>query len=465
MTSKTIITAGLVAVAMTVPLYAGNSLDGLFSDGFEQSPASPWAFYETFDFDPESPSQALLPATMDYVVTHRTHPRNHSPEFPIFVADHNNECAGPVPEAITGNPPPQHLVRTSHQSSGRQPDESFFICKNHMMSSMGEVEGYSVTAFYPRQEFDFSEGGTLIFDVNINDGHPRSWWEIMITPREQLKVGSARSWLPIDETYPRERIVFDFSANSRRAISVGSGELAPDGWQVDENDWRDWRDIDAQDPALADRRQRRTMQIELSESEIRWGVALQDGSMDWYAVALPEGLPFTRGLVLFKTHAYTPEKDDNYDLYTYHWDNIRFSGPQVGRYLSFETEELVYLQANGNRDIGETETATIALPAEAVVLNPILHGQIHSPLLGQVELSINEGPFQVVHPLDYAEAGCLSTGWSSFHLPLDPASVVPGDNTFTWRIGARPGCLEPDHSYVWNGFSVKSLEIQLDVAP
>jgi hypothetical protein len=69
------------------------------------------------------------------------------------------------------------------------PMKAFFICKDHMMSSMGDVEGYSVTAFWPRQEFDFSYGGVLEFDVNINDNHPRSWFEVMIVPRAELKTG------------------------------------------------------------------------------------------------------------------------------------------------------------------------------------------------------------------------------------------------------------------------------------
>jgi hypothetical protein len=33
-----------------------------------------WAFEETFDGDPAAPSQALLPRSFGYAVTHRTHP-------------------------------------------------------------------------------------------------------------------------------------------------------------------------------------------------------------------------------------------------------------------------------------------------------------------------------------------------------------------------------------------------------
>lgn len=60
--------------------------------------ASPWAFEETFDGDPPAPSQALLPRTFDYVVTHRTHPMEQfTKAYRPFLADHNEVCHGPDP--------------------------------------------------------------------------------------------------------------------------------------------------------------------------------------------------------------------------------------------------------------------------------------------------------------------------------------------------------------------------------
>jgi len=420
-----------------------------------------WAFIERFDgLDPTEPSQTLLPDNFDFVVTHRTHPREHDPAFPLFLADHGDDCSGPaLPD------PNQHWVATSHSTSGTEPDPSFFICREHMMSSMGEVEGYSVTSFWPRQEFDFSDGGILAFDVNINDGHPRSWWEILITPRDQMNVGAASDFLPIDETYPRERIVFEFTPESKRQIRVGTGEIAPDGWLADEDDYRSWRYIDPDDPALDDRTIRRRMGIRFDpDGRIRWTILKADGTPEHYDIEVPGGLPFTRGVVLFKTHAYTPEKDDNYDLYTYHWDNIRFTGPVVGRYEAFETSEIAYLQANGNRQIGDTETLTIDLPR--VGQRPVLFGQVHGSMTGQVLLSVNGAPDITVHPHQYSvdeddPADCGAGGWSSFSMELDPSQLVIGTNTFTWTVGPRPACAAD--FYWWDGFSIKSLEVQFDL--
>lgn len=415
-----------------------------------------WAFEETFDFDPPAPSQDLLPDTFDFAVTHRTHPNDHFSSFNSYLADHDNNCTGPNPDI---SPLPQHVVTTSHLSNGTFPDESFFICKNHMMSSMGEVAGYSVTAFWPRQEFDFTNGGTLEFDVNINDNHSRSWFEILITPRSELKVGAAHEWLPIDETYPTDRIVFDFGSSgySQRYVQVGTGALDPQGIIVEQKEWDAWRDKFPGDPANDDRRIRRTMRITLNQDQIIWSIEKENGFFDDYVIDVPGGLPFSRGLVLFKTHAYTPEKEGNLDTYTFHWDNIRFSGPVVGRYESFEANDVVYLQANGDRQIGENETVTINL--SHVGESPILFGQVHNPMQGQVLLSVNGHPNVAVNPYDYNSGTCSSSGWKSFQIPIDPGWLQKGINTFTWTIGPRPNCAE---DWLWNGFSIMGLELQFD---
>ena len=425
--------------------------------------ASPWALEETFDGDPPSPSQALLPRNFDYVVTHRTHPQEQfTKAYRPFLADHDEACNGPDPDVF---PLPQREVRTVQTSNGDFPDESFFVCKHHMMSSMGEVEWYSLASFWPRQEFDFSDGGTLEFDVNINLGHTfRHWWEVMIVPRDQLKVAAGPVDAAIDETYPRDRIVFSFR-DLVRHVKVGTGAKAPDGWLVDDRhfgryDWARWGDLHPDDPALADRRLRRTMRIRLASERIVWGIETADGTFDERVVDVPGGLPFERGLVVFKTHAYTPEKDGNYDTYTFHWDNIRFDGPVTGRYEVHAADDVVYLQANGDRRIGDTQTVTVMLPD--VGENPVLFGQINQPMRGQVLLSVNGGPDIEVAPYEYDRDDCWSGDWKSFRLPLEPDWLEPGLNTLQWTVGPRPGCAVG--SYPWNGFSAKFLQIQMDEA-
>lgn len=413
-----------------------------------------WAYEETFDGDPSAPSQALLPKEIDFAVTHRTHPSEHFLGFDSYPADHNANCDGPSPNVF---PLPQHTITTSHLGNGSSPDPSFFLCKNHMMSSMGDISAYSVASFWPRQEFNFSGSGTLEFDVNLNDGHNRTWFEILITPRSELKVGAAHESLPIDETYPKDRIVLEFM-NNKRYIQVGTGQLDPKGMIIEKMDWQSWADAHPNDPANSDRRIRRTMRITLEQYQIIWSIQKEDGSFDDYTVSVPGGLPFSQGLVVFKTHAYTPEKEGNLNAYTFHWDNIRFSGPVIGRYESFEANDVVYLQDNGDRPIGEQKSVTIDLPH--IGPNPIIFGQVHNPMQGQVLLSINGRPNIVINPYDYTPGSCASAGWKSFQTPIDPSWLKEGSNTFTWTIGPRPGCADRS---LWNGFSIMGLEVQFDL--
>ncbi|MEM6702060.1 MAG: hypothetical protein AAF690_05110 [Acidobacteriota bacterium] len=442
------------------------TLGGANSSLAQEAAPSPsqqrWALEETFDGDPPGPSQALLPKNFDYVVTHRSHPQEQfTKAYPPFLADHDVRCAGPDPN---GRPTPQHEVRTVQSSNGKNIDKSFFVCKNHMMTALGEVDPYSLSSFWPRQEFDFSSGGTLEFDVNINLGHDnRSWWEVLITPRDQLKAAAGPVDAAIDEKYPVDRIVFDFERLIRR-IKVGNRALAPDGWITNERqflqyDWAYWNALHPDDPALEDRRVRRTMRIRLQKNRINWGIEMANGSFDEWSVDVPGGLPFTRGVVQFKTHAYTPlSTAGNTDTYTFHWDNIRFDGPVRGRYDAFEASDVVYLQRNGDREIGETETVTVELPRLGG--NPVLFGQLHQPKRGQVLVSVNGGPDQQVHPYDYDFDSCYSNDWKSFRLELEPSQLRQGRNTLRWKIGPRPNC--DFGPYIWDGFSVKFLQVQMD---
>lgn len=422
--------------------------------------ASRWAFFERFNANPSSPSQDLLPDSMDYVVTHRTHPQEHfTKNFQPYPADHADNCAGPDPAS---GAIPQHDVYTTQADNGGDPDDSFFICKKHMMTSMGDVSPYSITAFWPKQEFNFSDGGTLVFDVNVNEGHrQRHWWEIMIVPKDQLKVAAGPEWAAIDENYPEDRIVLQFRELIRQ-IRVGTGATAPEGWIAEERqfatwDWAYWGALHPDDPALSDRRIRRTMVVRLRENRISWGIRTEEGSYDWFHVPVPGGLPFDQGLVVFKTHAYTPNKDGNFDAFTFHWDNIRFDGPVVGEYESYPASDVVYLQRNGDRPIGDSQTVTVDLPS--IGDDPVLFGQLHNPKRGQVLLSINGGPNIEVHPYEYDRDDCYSGDWKSFRLPLNGADLLPGQNTLTWTIGPRPNC--NFGAIDWDGFSVKFLNVQM----
>jgi hypothetical protein len=415
--------------------------------------AAEWAFEETFDaLAPDAPSQSLIPHAFDFVVTHQTHPKtpdgfDDGGSYGTFPADHGADCSAP---------PNQHaIVATTHRSNAAAPDATFYVCNGHLMSAMGEVEGYSSTAFWPRQEFEFAGGGVLEWAVNLSAPHERSWWEIQIMPRQQLQAAAIKEWLGADETYPAQRIVLEFTSDSTRHIQVGSGDMV-----VEKDKWPGWLKSHDGDPALTDRRIRRQMRLELQGNALAWGIEQEDGAFDWLRTDLPDGLPFTRGLVLFTTHAYTPEKDGNNDRYTFHWDDIRFSGPRLPMYDVYEADDVVNLQSSAGASIGSSSTQVVTLPR--VDHNPVLFGQVHSGLQGQVRLRVNGGPEVAVEPHNQAakNGSCHFGTWRSFRIPLAPGQLHVGDNTLQWTVGPRPACAAGE--WWWDGFNIKGVEIQLD---
>lgn len=424
-----------------------------------------WAFEETFNGTPASPSQVLLPKNFDYVVTHRDtgggQQSGLNAENKPFPADHNmNNCQVANPGAISGsNPIQQHTATTNHISDTTNPDKSFFICNDHMMSSMGHVDAYSVSSFFPRQEFDFSSGnGVLEWDVSIPTG-ARSWWEVMIVPKEQSQLGAARDWLPISETYPKDRIVLIYEGMTRK-IEIGKDIPPPQGNIIDSGEWQNWSSKFPNDPANTDRRIRRKMRVTLNPNKITWSIQKSDNTFDDFIVDVPQGLPIKKGLVFFKTHAYTPEKDGNMDMYTYHWDNIRFNGPKLAPYRAYEIPGVMQLNANGDVPTGSTKTVTLDLPE--VGLNPVIFGQTNQGMSGAVLLSINNNPnIQIApHSNSSLDDSCFFGGWRTFRIPINPSYLKIGTNSFKWTVGPKPSCA--NGQWWWTGFSVKAFEVQFD---
>jgi hypothetical protein len=164
--------------------------------------------------------------------------------------------------------------------------------------------------------------------------------------------------------------------------------------------------------------------------------------------------------VVFKTHAYTPEKDGNMNMYTYHWDNIRFNGPKLNPYTAYEVPGVVELNGNGSVAIGTNKTVNLNLPE--VGTNPVLMGQTFQGMPGQVLLSINGGPNISVspHSTSSTESSCYFGGWRTFQIPIDRNSLRVGNNTFKWTVGPRPSCASGQ--WWWDGFAVKAFEVQFD---
>ena len=82
-----------------------------------------------------------------------------------WTGDHDLNCGSPDTQ------------RTIHRD---KPSESFYMCRDHLMTSIGDTSGYSTGWFTPKQTFT---GATQVsWDVNVTDLGARQWWEVAIVP-------------------------------------------------------------------------------------------------------------------------------------------------------------------------------------------------------------------------------------------------------------------------------------------
>lgn len=414
-----------------------------YSDGTSNYQQA-WAFNATFDGDPSAPAPPS--SQFEYAVTHRVHPAELQNSPGTYQGEHTSTCAPP---------PATHTITA--MTNGRETDPAFYRCKNHQMTALGDVSGYSLASWWPRQEYNFADGGVLELDVNPSPLGGRMWWEVMLAPRADTRLAAARPTLPIDETYPAEYVLYRYKGG-QMSIEVNGAVCS---------DWRTFGESmgNVDDPAITDTKIRRqfrllvepngipAMEVELDDGRF---ARLDFGSGDSGCSTPSPVVTIDQALPVFKHHAYTPDKDGgNGGRYTMHWDNIRFDGPQVGHYTTTHINDLVYLSANGDRPVGSSQTVNVNLSATGP--NAQLFGQIHAPKVGGVLVRVNGGPVREVTDWTAMGGECASEHWTTFHLPLSPGELRVGNNTFEFIVGENDPCVA---SWMWTGFSAKTLEVQ-----
>jgi hypothetical protein len=218
-----------------------------------------------------------------------------------WTGDHDHNC---------GSPDTQRTVSRSDPSS------SFYMCRDHMMTSIGDTSGYSTGWFTPKQTF--STATTVSWDVNLTDLKARQWWEVSIVP-SSFRSGVASC---------PQCSVMDFVADPaglpvypRGSVVVGKGPFGND-IKVSTNgvdrQVAQYTSVCQFDPeACKSKAIRRTFSI----TDNRNGtVTVNFGGFKTFTVqgSFPPG-GFN---VVFKDHNYTPDKDGAPVGYTWHWDNI-----------------------------------------------------------------------------------------------------------------------------------------------
>jgi hypothetical protein len=181
------------------------------------------------------------------------------------------------------------------------------MCRDHLMTSMGHVDGYSIAWFSPDRIFN---GQTRVaWEVNVTDLMARQWFEVMIVAADGPDT-TCIEWLPCDlPHYPSDAVVVGNGPGSGVHVTAnGSGRETT--WQPICGDY-------AIDPeGCASKEIRRPWSV----TDNRNGtITVNFNGRQW---TVPGSFPTGDWKVVFKSHNYTSDKDGVPVGHTWHWDNI-----------------------------------------------------------------------------------------------------------------------------------------------
>jgi hypothetical protein len=187
-----------------------------------------------------------------------------------------------------------------------------YTCRDHFMTSVGEVDGYSVVSVAPNQTFPTVS--RVCWDVNVTNMGNRQWTEVAVVPAGAAAgriVYVTSDFFSVDESvpiYPAGSIVVANQGNELKfyngATKVGGrGEPGdPEGFA-----------------SKAIRRQK--CMTENGNGTITYTQFVGSGtSTHVFDGSFPDN-----AVVLFTDHDYTPDKSETpftRPAYTWHWDNI-----------------------------------------------------------------------------------------------------------------------------------------------
>lgn len=237
----------------------------------------------------------------DFGVWHRDGPAGGT-----VSADHDLNC---------GDPSTQRTVR------GNDPASSFYVCRDHLMTAVGDWSGYSVGWFSPKQTFTTER--TVSWDVNVTNLGGRQWWEVMVVPAAWnsgfpgCEHCAVQHWLSPDPAhlpgYPAGSIVVGSGAFGNDVnIHTGSTNRYT-GWQKVCGAFGHFQSSGA----CASKMTRIPFKVTENANNtitVNYGGA--------FSQTFPGQFPNEPWVVVFKDHNYTPDKDGRPAGHTWHWDSI-----------------------------------------------------------------------------------------------------------------------------------------------
>lgn len=219
-------------------------------------------------------------------------------------ADHDHDCGDPGTQ------------RTIHRD---EVPDSFYMCRDHVMTSIGDTAGYSTGWFSPQQVFTTET--QVSWDVNVTNLLARKWWEVAIIPTSfdsgvpSCPHCSVIEWLSPDPS--------GLPPTPEGAIVVGNGPFGNDvNISYNGSRYTDGRHTCGQPGDLFEANggcASKAMRLPFSITELDGQITVDYGGV--YTETFPGTFP-DEFVVVFKDHNYTPNKDGEPVGQTWHWDSV-----------------------------------------------------------------------------------------------------------------------------------------------
>jgi hypothetical protein len=240
-------------------------------------------------------------------------------------------------------------------------DDAVFLCaaNPHLMTAI-KAGGYGVIYLTPAALADWTDGETVIkVDVSTLRNSGRDWWDVWLTPYDDLMAAPLDGWLP------------DLQGPPKRGLHLKmdgfNGGTSFRGERVDDHATADlgscwWCTYESVLTPSASRRD--TFELRISQTGVRWAVlngATGQPLITWVQHTWATPLGWTQGVVQFGHHSYTPDKDCanpgtvGCRAGTWHWDNLSIS----------RTSPMTIIPAQQRRANATQPTYTFSVPAPA----------------------------------------------------------------------------------------------------
>lgn len=251
-------------------------------------PQSSYKFTETFDNN----------EGLNRFVTGLYHRDSFLVEQEYWTGDHDLAC---------GDPGTTRIIDRDN------PEDSFYLCRDHLMTAVGDTSGYSVAWFKPAVTFD--EVSEVCWSINLTNLGSRQWWKVAVLSIDAPDIMSEVGASNLSGIVGPDRAVASWGG-----IGGWKGKL-----RIGEERWEAWffdagSDKATRYPACFRDNNDGTLTFEMTGP--------RDGgdAIVLESFTVPGEFPQGPKKVVFQDHNYTPTKSDNgvgYPIgFTWHWDDI-----------------------------------------------------------------------------------------------------------------------------------------------